>query len=256
MTVALSIAVPDGMIAVSDRGHGPPVVLVHGGTGTGEHDWGEVADSLERRGRRVVLVDVRGHGASTNQGGPLTTRRFAADLLHVLRVLGIGRTDLVGFSLGANTVLELLCCRPDVGCCAVLVGGSATGSPERVRAISASPEWPPALRSLRHAVDPSPDYWYRLRGHLLADWEANTEIPSRRLARVRCPVLVVAGVHDPVQRVEVAEHLASELPSGRLALVDDAGHAVHHDRPDRFLALLDEALTPTAVARRTEVVTC
>lgn len=255
--MAHTIAVPDGAVAVTDRGHGPPVLLVHGGTGTGEHDWGDVAHHLGRRGRRVVVVDVRGHGASRNDGGPLTTRRFAADLLHVLRSLGIGRSDLVGFSLGANTVLELLCRRPDVGTRAVLVGGSATGSPARVRAISDSPEWPPALRALRHAVDPSPDYWYRLRGHLLADWEANTEVPARRLARVRCPVLVVAGVHDPIQRVDVARHLASTLPEGRLALVEDAGHAVHHDRPDRFLELLDDALTPASTRDvRRKVLVC
>lgn len=251
------VAVPDGSIAATDRGHGPPVLLVHGGTGTGEHDWGQAARHLERGGRRVVVVDVRGHGASHDASGVLTTRRFAADLLHVLRSLGIGRTDLVGFSLGANTVLELLCRRPDVGRHAVLVGGSATGSPERVRAISASPDWPPALQSLRHDVDPSPDYWYRLRNHLLADWEANTEVPERRLARVRCPVLVVAGVHDPIQRVEVAEHLAAALPRGRLALVEDAGHAVHHDQPDQFLALLDEALSPTShPSPEREVVPC
>lgn len=243
--MAPTVAVPDGRIAVRETGHGPPVLLVHGGTGTGDHDWRDVTAHLSRR-RRVLVVDVRGHGASANAGGPLTTRRFALDLLHVLRCSGVGRTDLVGFSLGANTVLELLCLRPDVGRRAVLVGGSATGSPDRVRAISASPAWPPELRGLRHEVDPSPDYWHRLRTHLLADWEANTEVPARRLARVRCPVLVVAGVQDPIQRVEVAEHLAAGLPAGRLALVDRAGHAVHHDRPDAFLALLDDALTPAA----------
>ena len=253
--MGLVVAVPDGRVAVQDIGHGPPVLLVHGGTGTGEHDWREVAAHLART-RRVLVVDVRGHGASPNAGGPLTVRRFALDLLHVLARLGVGRTDLVGFSLGANTVLELLCTRPDVGRVAVLVGGSATGSPERVRAISRSPEWPAELRSLRHAVDPDPDYWHRLRTDLLADWAANTEVPPRRLARVRCPTWVVAGVHDPIQRVEVAEHLADALPDGRLVLVPDAGHAVHQDRPDEFLDLLDDVLTSVRPVPSRQVVSC
>lgn len=234
---------PDGRVVASEVGSGPPVVLVHGGTGTGEHDWAAVRQHLAAD-RRVVTLDLRGHGRSRNEGGELATRRFAADLPHVLTRYGIRCADMVGFSLGANTVLDLLCRRPEWATRAVLVGGSATGQADRVRRMAASPVWPKPLRLLRHEVDPSPDYWRRLRGVLLEDWATHTEVDAQMLARVRCPVLVVNGREDPIQRPEVAAHLARSLPCARLELIEGAGHAVHLDQPARFLALLDGFLTP------------
>lgn len=246
----ISVAVPDGRIAASEVGDGPAVVLVHGGTSTGDQEWSGIRVHLART-RRVVTVDLRGHGASSNLGGELSTRRFAADLPHVVRRLGVGQADYVGFSLGANTVLELLCRRPELASSAVLVGGSATGHPERVRRLSASPAWPAALRGLRHAVDPSPDYWLHLRTALLADWAANTEVEQRLLDRIRRPVLVVNGCDDPIQRPAVARHLADALPDARLSLVPEAGHAVHLDQPRRFCCLLDSFLTAIGPRRAT-----
>lgn len=237
------VPVPDGRLAVTDVGAGPAVLLVHGGTGTGDHDWSAVRAHLART-RRVVTLDQRGHGRSVDGGGVLATSRFAADLPHVLRHLGIPRADLVGFSLGANTVLELLCRRPEWARRAVLIGGSATGSPERIRAIAASPGWPSPLRALRHDVDPSPDYWLRLRNALLEDWAAHATVPGHLLARVRCPVLVVNGCDDPVQLPEVARHLADALPDARLELVPGAGHAAHLDAPEHVLGVLEAFLTP------------
>lgn len=223
-------------------GSGPPVVLVHGGTGTADHDWSAVRAHLAGS-HRVITVDLRGHGGSENLGGELATRRFAADLPHVMDRFGIRRAALVGFSLGANTVLDLLCRQPGRATRAVLVGGSATGSPDQVRALAAAPGWPRQLRELRHAVDPAPDYWLRLRTVLLEDWASHTEVDPRLLARVACPVMVVNGCDDPIQRPVVAEHLAAALPCARLELVPDAGHAVHLDQPERFADLLDSFLT-------------
>lgn len=247
----LVVAVPGGRMVVREVGSGPPVLLVHGGTATGPHEWSAVAAHLAAA-RRVVVVDVRAHGGSVHDDGRLGVDRFAADLLHVLRRLGIPRADLVGFSMGGNTVLELLCVHPGLARRTVVVGGSATGDRDRVLALTRTDAWPASLRSLRHDVDATPDYWRRLRDVLVTAWAANTEIDPARLARVSSPVLVVNGADDPVQSPAVARHLADALPDGRLQLVERAGHAVHADRPDAFLDLLDDFLTPTG-ARHVDI---
>lgn len=254
----LRVAVPDGWLAVREQGHGPPVLLVHGGTGTAAHDWADVAPRLRER-RRVITVDLRAHGASANGAGELAMRRFAGDLIHVLRRLGISRCDMVGFSMGANTVLALLTRHPRLASRAVLIGGSATGSPDRIRALAATEEWPRGLQRLRHDVDPSPDYWRRLRAALLQDWADNTEVPTDRLARVDCPVLVVSGEQDPMQHPDVSRHLATSLPDARLELLPRAGHAAHLDRPGRFHELLEDFLSPVrrpVGTPKQEVVAC
>jgi 3-oxoadipate enol-lactonase len=246
---ALTVAVPDGRLRVWERGSGRPIVLVHGGTATAAHDWGATVDDLARD-HHVVCFDHRGHGGSPDHGGDLALRRFAADLPHVLRRLGLVRATFVGFSMGANTVLHLLVRRPELADAAVVVGGSATGDPAHVRAIAADPAWPGSLRRLVHEVDPSTDYWHRLRSQLLEDWACHTELAPDALARVRCPVLVVNGADDPVQSVSVARHLAGSLPDARLEVVPGAGHAVAWDQPEHFLDLLRTYLAATAARQQ------
>jgi pimeloyl-ACP methyl ester carboxylesterase len=232
----LTVAVPDGRVVVHEIGHGPAVVLVHGGTGTAAHDW-ELAVAGLREHARVVTLDLRGHGGSPNRGGALTDVRFAQDLTHVLTRLGIGQAVFIGFSLGANTVLRLITLYPSRARGAVLIGGSATGDPERIRAMKSGP-WPPDLAALQHPAHPDSDHWDRLRQVLLDDWSNNTERSSAELARAALPVLVVHGERDAIQTTAAARDLVQRLPDARLEVVTEAGHAVQRDRPEEFLRLV------------------
>ncbi|GIU93481.1 MAG: hypothetical protein KatS3mg011_2387 [Acidimicrobiia bacterium] len=153
----MKIAVPDTFLAVEEQGCGKPVVLVHGGTGTGAYDWELVLPTLARYFRTVTL-DLRGHGGSPAPGFRLGIVRFGLDVAHVMRSLGISRALLVGFSAGANSLLTL-------GHAATLVArrpgdgrrvddlrpGAGTGDPHGARG-------PRKLAALRHyaATGPGP----------------------------------------------------------------------------------------------------
>ena len=61
------------------------------------------------------------------------------------------------------------------------------------------------------------------------------------------PVLVVAGARDP-KYVALAQRLATGIgPGAELAVVAGAGHTVHLEQPEAFLAVLDAWLTRTGV---------
>lgn len=75
-------------------GHGEPVLLLHGGL-SNKLSWFFQIPWLVASGRRVVLIDTRGHGDSTPGHSKLSYRIFA-DTLLVLDRLGIQRTDIVG----------------------------------------------------------------------------------------------------------------------------------------------------------------
>lgn len=84
--------------------HGRPVVLLHGFCGT----WRQMLAAARAIGgqRRLVLIDARGHGASTAFVGKPTMARLADDLSEVLATLSSDAVDVVGLSMGAQTVFE------------------------------------------------------------------------------------------------------------------------------------------------------
>lgn len=247
MRIALRVPVPGGRIAFRELGAGTPVLFLHGGTGTGEHDWGAVADRLSRA-YRTVVADLRAHGRSDDQARLLGIDRFGLDVHHVLRAIGAPRAVLVGFSVGANTLLKLLARDPRPALALVTVGGSAHGDPSRVGEIMSGP-WPGELRRLEHAVGHGPDYWQDLRARLAKDWSENLALGDGELRRITCPALVCHGERDQIQPLEYGRHLAETLPRAELIVVQGAGHAVQRDRPEPFLEAL-EAFLGHALGRR------
>lgn len=85
-------------------GQGRPMVLLHGGLGSGEM-FGAVLPALSRE-HRVVLVDLQGHGRTADVDRPLDVRTMADDVAAVIGALGLDRPDVVGFSLGGGVALQ------------------------------------------------------------------------------------------------------------------------------------------------------
>ena len=112
-----------------DRGSGQPLLLLHGGMGIGA-DWRHVFPE-DPAGYRVIVPDLRGHGRSTNPAGTFTFRQCAEDVLALLDHLGIARTNAIGMSMGAKTLLHVVTSRPD--------------SVDAMVLVSATPRFPPSL---------------------------------------------------------------------------------------------------------------
>jgi pimeloyl-ACP methyl ester carboxylesterase len=104
-------------ISFSDQGAGDGVILVHGFAASARENWVKAGwvQMLTRANRRVVAVDLRGHGQSAKLYRPedYSLAAMAGDVLAVVEYLQIKKPDLIGFSLGARVVLELLRQRGD-----------------------------------------------------------------------------------------------------------------------------------------------
>lgn len=237
ITGSIKVPVPGGRISVRERGSGVPIVFLHGGTGTGEHDWGAVADVLASR-YRTVVIDLRGHGLSADDERTLGVVRFGLDVLHVLRALGLPRAVLVGFSVGGNTLLKLLARDPRPALALVTVGASARGDAPRVEEIMSGP-WPDYLITLEHTVGHGPDYWKDLRAALAHDWAHNLALSDDDVRRITCRTLVCHGDGDRIQQLDYAHHLVETLPEAELFVAPGAGHAVQLDQPELFLEALE-----------------
>jgi pimeloyl-ACP methyl ester carboxylesterase len=90
---------------------GTPLVLVHGGFGLADM-YGDVVDRLAE-GRRVVAVELQGHGRTRDIDRPFSWEAFGDDLAALIGELGLGQADLMGYSLGAGASLRAAIQHPD-----------------------------------------------------------------------------------------------------------------------------------------------
>lgn len=92
-------------------GADPAVVILHGLAGS-SRELLPTAQALT--GRKVVLIDQRGHGSSTRAPVDTSRQAFVDDVVQVIEAEGLGVIDLVGQSMGAHTAMLVAASRPDV----------------------------------------------------------------------------------------------------------------------------------------------
>ena len=91
---------------------GTPLVVVHGGFGQVEM-FGGALDRLAAD-RRVVFVELQGHGHTADVDRPFSYEQFGDDLAALIRTLDLGPADLLGYSLGGGSSLRAAIQHPDV----------------------------------------------------------------------------------------------------------------------------------------------
>ena len=92
-------------------GHGPPVILLHGGLANADY-WGKLVPVLAAH-YRVVVMDSRGHGRSFRDARPYGYDLMAADVLALMDFLKIDKAALVGWSDGAIIGLDIAIHHPE-----------------------------------------------------------------------------------------------------------------------------------------------
>ncbi|HVW95699.1 MAG TPA: alpha/beta hydrolase [Mucilaginibacter sp.] len=94
------------------HGSGAPLVLLHGGGSTIGTNFGRVLP-LFAKNRRVIAVELQAHGRSGDRDAPETFAQDAADVAELLTQLEIPKADVLGFSNGGQTAIELGVHYPD-----------------------------------------------------------------------------------------------------------------------------------------------
>src|SRR5207249_2446221 len=86
------------------HGAGRPMILLHGGLGSGEM-FGPVLPVLAER-HQVITVDLQGHGRTADIERPIDVRLMAGDIAALIDHLELARPDVVGYSLGGGVALQ------------------------------------------------------------------------------------------------------------------------------------------------------
>ena len=101
----------DGVnLAYWDMGEGNPLLLLHGFTADSELNWERsgIAEKLLQSGRRVIMLDARGHGQSDKPHTSYSywNRAMAKDVGAFAEYMGLHEYDILGYSMGAKVAIE------------------------------------------------------------------------------------------------------------------------------------------------------
>ena len=94
------------------HGEGRPLILLHGGLGSGEM-FGPLIPALAA-GHQVIAVDLQGHGRTADIDRPIDVRLMADDIAALIRHLGLEQADVMGYSLGGGVAFHAAVKYPEV----------------------------------------------------------------------------------------------------------------------------------------------
>ena len=86
------------------HGAGRPLILLHGGLGSGEM-FGPILPALAER-HQIIAPDLQGHGRTADIDRPIDVRLMADDIAALIEHLGLEEPDVVGYSLGGGVALQ------------------------------------------------------------------------------------------------------------------------------------------------------
>lgn len=223
----------DGVdIAFLDQGEGDPILLIHGFASSIAVNWGATGwiDTLKRAGRRVIAMDVRGHGKSEKLYDPEAFRvaTMAQDAANLIDFLDLGRADVMGYSMGGRIAAFLAVEHPEK-VRSLVIGGLGMALVEGMGgedAIVAALEAPslddvksePGRAYRKFAEQTGSD----IRALAACMRVARENLAPEQLSLIDMPVMIAVGERDTV--AGSPEELATFIPDAHVHVIPRRDH--------------------------------
>ncbi|MFC4558605.1 2-succinyl-6-hydroxy-2,4-cyclohexadiene-1-carboxylate synthase [Virgibacillus kekensis] len=253
-------------------GEGEPLVFLHGFTGASS-TWEGFVDCFSDD-FTMIIIDLPGHGKTTAET-PKTMESFCSDLADLLSHLNLDTVHLVGYSMGGRTALSFAVFNPKMVKSLILESASPGLEDSKERFARKENDEQLALRIEQEGLNSFVDFWEnislfetqkalpefvqsKVRKERLSQTEAGLAESLRymgtgsqpswwsRLPELKMPICLVVGRLDE-KFVRLNEAMEKELREGKLIIAEDAGHALHVERPGFFGKIVNEFVKEVSV---------
>jgi pimeloyl-ACP methyl ester carboxylesterase len=231
-----------GPVGYRELGSGPPLVLIMGYAGTMETWEPQLVDTLARH-FRVVIFDNAGIGGTRALPSPLTIDAMANQTGALISALGLGRPDVLGWSMGGMIAQALAVLHPDqvrrLVLCATFPGvGTAIPAQAKIDDLTngnglpvlfpadqpmAAAEFSAEAQSYADPEAASPGV-ISAQGDAALAWFHGADAAGRKTSQISAPTLVADGAEDQLDAVSNSRAIAGLIPGAKLVIYPDAGH--------------------------------
>ena len=246
-------------LAATELGDGPALIVLHGLFGSARN-WSTIARRLAPS-HRVIALDLRNHGASP-WADTMTYAEMADDVADFIAAAGLDRPSILGHSMGGKVAMTLALGGATLG--AVIVVDIAPvafdgGFGQYVAAMSAidltaverrgdadaalsSAVPDPALRAflLQNLVARDGSYAWRINLRAIDTGlpALSGFSPADPTSTFAGPALFVAGGRSAYLAAKHHPAVRRLFPRAEIAVLDDAGHWLHAEQPEKFFDLV------------------
>lgn len=234
------VQINDIELYYEEYGEGKPLVLLHGFGGSGQN-WHPFVDRLAEH-YRLIVVDLRGHGHSTNPNGRFTHREAASDVLLLLEKLGIERFSAMGMSSGGMTLLHMATSHPERMESIVLVSAT-THFPDQARTIMRRASFvtmPREVQEIYRACAKHGDEQIRQlvsQFNALGDDYEDMNFTAEDLSTITARALIIHGDRDRFFPVEIPVNIYRSMVDAALWIVPGGDHVPVYDPAVPFITM-------------------
>jgi pimeloyl-ACP methyl ester carboxylesterase len=210
-----------------DHGEGPPLLLLHGGTGSIPTKWIPFFSSQFR----VIAMEQMGHGRTADvTDRPFHFHDMAEDTVELMRQLGIESAVIVGYSDGGIIGIDIAIHHPER-----VTKLAVTGANSRADGYTAENlEWArtfkpadlPVSEAYARLSPDGADHWPIVLERLQRMWPVEPNFTREEMQSIKAPALIIIIGDGDIVTPEHAVEMFRTIPGAQLCVVPHAGHGV------------------------------
>jgi pimeloyl-ACP methyl ester carboxylesterase len=235
-------------------GQGQPLVLLHGGGSTIGTTFGRVISNFAKT-RKIIAVELQAHGHTKDIDRPLSFEQDADDVYALLRQLNIERADLIGFSNGGSTAMQVAIRHPEqvrklIVCSSFFKRDGIYPQVWKFINEGTLDSMPMELKEAFLAINNDKDALKAMHDKDRQRMIEYKDWPEEQIRSIKAETLILIGDADVV-KPEHAVEMYRLIPKARLAIIP-GGHGEYlgeittykpnSNKPELFVELANEFL--------------